>query len=191
MGEVEIRIIGDAGIQQMLEELPARVQSRILKPLMQAGAKMLADAERSGAPRDSGLLENSLGTSKLSSYRSGNVLFVTAGVRRGFRRAVTAKARGGLRVRSKKYTIANPGDAVRDPAKYLHLVTGGRKAVQASKAPGLYSAASDRYFGKRVAATTPNPFVTRAFDSAQSAVVSMITERAAEGITAEAAKTGG
>ena len=67
----------------------------------------------------------------------------------------------------------------------------GRKAVSATKAKVLYSAASDRFFGKSVKESKPIPFVSSAFNAVKSSVVSTITSRATDAITAEAGRLSG
>jgi hypothetical protein len=112
-------------------------------------------------------------------------MFITAGVRRGFKRAVTQGRGGKLRVRSKAFTAANSDEAIQNPSKYLHLVTGGRKAIDADKKT-LYDPRTDRFFGRHVAAAKVNPFVERGFDAAKEAVCQMIITEAEAKIIAEA-----
>jgi len=188
MREFTINFTGDLDVLRRLEALPARAQQRVLKPLMREGARQIAAAAKSEAPARTGLLATSLGPSKLRTY-SGTQLFVAVGVRRGFRRAIHRTARGTLRYRSKKATAAAGPDAqIANPVKYLHLVTGGRKAVAAAARKSLYSAMEGRFFGRSVAAAAPNPFMTRMFDSVAGSVVANITARAAVLIEAEAAE---
>jgi phage gpG-like protein len=91
-------------------------------------------------------------------------------------------------VRSKSFTEANPSETVRDPVKYLPIVTGGRKAITAKVSKILYSAATNRFFGKSVAAAKPNPFFERAFDSSKEEVAGTILQKAPGMIESEAQK---
>jgi hypothetical protein len=186
VNEMHVSITGDAAIQRMFLELPKTAQDRVLKPLIVQGSKIFDAAVKSAAPVESGLMKLAIGSSKLKTY--GSTIFITTGVRRGFRRAVTASRQGKLRARSKSYTAANPSEVVRDPVKYLHLVTGGRKAITAVKSKLLYSAATNKFFGKSVAAAKPNPFVDRAFDAAKEQVAQTILSQAPPRIEAEAHK---
>lgn len=186
MSEIHAYITGDVAVQRMFMGLPKAVQDRVVKPLIEQGSKILDEAVKAAAPVESGLMKLAIGSSKLKTY--GGTIFITTGVRRGFRRAVTATKGGKLRVRSKSYTAANPDEAVRDPVKYLHLVTGGRKAITATKSKLLYSAATNRFFGKSVAAAKPNPFVAQAFDAAKGQVAETILGQIPERIEAEAGK---
>lgn len=180
-----VAIVGDRQLLAALEELPARAQSRVLKPLLRAGSRQVASAVRSEAPKQSGLLQTAVGSSPLKNYRSG-VLFITAGVRRGFKRAVAARA-GRLRVLGKRKSSESPDLPSQDPAKYLHLVAGGRKAVQALDKKVLYDRRTGRFFGRQAAAAAPNPFVSRAFDRSKDAVLREISDQATDAILREAA----
>ena len=187
MNEIRAYMTGDVAVQRMFMELPKAVQERVVKPLIAQGSKILDEAVKAEAPVESGLMKLAIGSSKLKTY-SGGTIFITTGVRRGFRRAVTASKRGKLRVRSKAFTESNPQEAVRNPVKYLHLVSGGRKAITAIKSKVLYSAETNKFFGKSVAAAKPNPFMERAFDAAKEQVAETILGQAPERIEAEAGK---
>lgn len=169
----------------MFQELPVAAQNRVLKPLVRDAGKKIAAAEKSESPKFSGLMQKAIGESSLKNY-SGGRLFITAGVRRGFKRAIGRTKRGSLRVFSKKATAANAELPVQDPTKYLHLVTKGRKAIQAKNRKVLHDARTGHFFGKSVAAAQPNPFVSRAFDAVKDAVVSEISAKAEDLILAEA-----
>jgi hypothetical protein len=186
MQEIRAYMTGDAAVQRMFMDLPKSTQDRVVKPLITQGSKILDDAAKAAAPVESGLMKLAIGSSKLKTY-GGGTIFITTGVRRGFRRAITAGRGGKLRVRSKSFTESNPNETVRDPVKYLHLVVGGRKALVATSKL-LYSATTNKFFGKSVAAAKPNPFLERAFDTAKEQVVATILGQAPEMIEAEAQK---
>jgi hypothetical protein len=187
MHEIRAYLTGDIAIQRMFMELPRATQERVVKPLIAQGSKLLDSAVKAEAPTESGLMKLAIGSSKLKTY-SGGTIFITTGVRRGFRRAVTTKRGGGLRVRSQTYTESNPTETVRNPVKYLYLVTKGRKAITIVKSKILYSAAMNRFFGKTVAAAAPNPFIERAFDAVKDQVAATILAQAPAMIEAEAVK---
>jgi hypothetical protein len=211
--EITFTISNDEKLIRAFEDLPHAAQDRVIKPLMIEASDMIAQAEKGEAPSESGLLQTSLGHTQLKNY--GGKLFITTGVRRGFRRAVTVNRRGGLRFRSKAFTEANIDIPARDPAKYLRLVEHGRKESIAGARPGsyygnlgperglrgrfiepdaernpaskvLYSAASDKFFGRSVAAAAPNPFIERTYESNKQKIADFITLRGEEGIIAEA-----
>jgi len=178
-------ICDDSQVRRLFEQLSAAAQERVLKPLMVQCAKLLADAMRGQAPAESGLLRKAIGASTVKRYPS--VLLVTAEVRRGFRRAVTASRTGRLRIRSRAYGKANPESAkFRSPRKYVHLVVGGRKAVSIRSAKVLYSAYTGKFFGRSVVAAAPDPFVDRAFAAAQAQVLAHVKSEAPQRIAAEA-----
>jgi hypothetical protein len=180
-------ITGDREVLRMFEELPAVAQQRVLKPLLREGAALMAVEERAEAPRQAGLLQTAIGVSTLKSYPSG-VLFIATGVRRGFKRAVQATSRGRLRFLGKRKTEDYPELPVQDPTKYLHLVTGGRKAISAMNKKVLYDRRTDKFFGKSVAAAAPNPFMDRAYQRGRAAAVAKITGEAPDRIADEAAR---
>ena len=187
MPEIEIKISGDAAVRRMFEQLPAAAQKRVLSPLMQQGGKLLSNAIKGESPIDTGLMSEAIGESKLKTY-GGSKLFITAGVRRGFTRAIMPKARGGVKRLGKNKSAVADKKYNRNPARYLHLITGGRSALSAKTSKILYSPQSNTFFGKHVAPTKLNPFVTRAFDSVKDQVVSSVTNSAPALIEAEAAK---
>lgn len=189
MSEIRAYMTGDVVVQRMFMALPRTVQERVVKPLIEQGSRMLDDAVKAESPVDSGLMKLAIGSSKLKTY-SGGTIFITTGVRRGFRRAVTASKHGKLRVRSKAFTESNPSESVRNPVKYLHLVTGGRKALMATHSKVLYSSQTNTFFGKSVRGVAPNPFMERAFESAKEQVAGTILSQAPAMIEAEAAKAG-
>jgi hypothetical protein len=183
---VELQIFGTAEVAAMFGRLSVAAQSRVLKPIMVSASGQIAEALRGAAPEESGLLKRAMGSSVLKTY--GETLFITAGVRRGFRRAVSLARTGRWRIRGKKATGSAGGETIRDPAKYLHLVTGGRKAVEAINARVLYSAQSNTFFGRRAKAVAPRPFVQQTFGSVASAVSARICQEAAGRIVEEASR---
>jgi hypothetical protein len=192
MDDFSCKLSGDRAVLRMFEELPAAAQDRVIKPLLNLGARKLAQAEKSEAPDDSGLMKLAIGASSLKVYGSGGgkLLFITTGVRRGYRRAVTPGRGGRPRRQSKGFTEIAEQALMRNPVKYLHLVTGGRRAIHAS-GKILYSPQSGKFFGKSAAATEANPFIQRAGQQSASSVVSEIGNAAEQGIVAEAEKLAG
>ena len=183
-------------LQRVFAELPDRTQMRILKPAMGRAAQIVAAAEKSEAPKETGLMETSLGASATRTYNASGgstKLFIAVGVRRGYRRAVVPKARGGLRYLGRAASVAaeaNDDANMRNPEKYLHLITGGRKAVMASNRKVLYSALSGRFLGKSVAEADPNPFMDRAFDAASGQAAGEVLSVCAPAIETEAVALG-
>ena len=94
MNEIRAYMTGDAAVQRMFMDLPKAAQDRVVKPLITQGSKILDDAAKAAAPVESGLMKLAIGSSKLKTY-GGGTIFITTGVRRGFRRAITAGRGGG------------------------------------------------------------------------------------------------
>jgi len=183
-------------LQRMFRELPARAQMRVLRPAMERAAKIVAASETGEAPKETGLLGQSIGVSTTRTYGTSggsSKIFIAVGVRRGFRRAVVATKRGRVRHLGKAASEAAEaaGDAqMRNPTKYLHLVTRGRKAIVASRRKILVSSVSGRFLGKSVAAVPPNPFIQRAFDASAEQAASAVLAAGVAGIEAEASSLG-
>jgi hypothetical protein len=184
MIKFNVNLTGTPAVQKMFSDLPAATQTRVLKPLVKRAGTMLAPALKAAAPRGSGLLAASMGVSTLKTYRSSTV-FLAVGARRGFRRAVSVSVRGKKRFLSSKKSEASTLP-VQNPAKYLHLVTGGRKAVAASRTSILYSAIAKRAFGRTAAAVPANPFVARTFSAIGPQVVAMFESEGPAAIEAAA-----
>jgi hypothetical protein len=209
-------LTGDKQLQALFETLPKAAQERVLTPLMRKAAALVAETTRAAAPSETGLLRLALGASALREYASG--FFVAVGARRGFRRLVTAGARGQLKIARGSRPDAGEEDA-RNPTQYLHLVTGGRKESVAGARLGGYGEGTDilghgyrghfaipvgarrrasstilanitsgRFFGKKAAAVPPDDFIDRAFAEAAPQVEAMLAEQAGPLIEAEAAK---
>jgi hypothetical protein len=188
MNEISWTLSGDKKVLEMFAALPRAAQERVLKGLVKKGGKRLAGAIEDEAPAESGLLRRAVGVSQLKTYGQGTI-FITAGVRRGFRRAVTMRRNGRFARLSKAFSENAEQELMRDPVRYLHLVTGGRKAIL-QEGKKLYSAQMNKFFGKQVAKVDPNPFVDRAFRAAKEPVLQIFEPEAPPAIEAEAAKLG-
>lgn len=189
MGDVSMQLLGDKEVLECFERLSGAAQTRIARDVLKAGATIVLAAADSLAPRASGLLEKALGLSSVKRFPSA--LFVTVGVRRGFRRAVAPTRHGGLRVLSKKASAAANEGSLRDPAYYINVVTSGRKTVVAgSRTPGaktLFDSRSGRFFGKTARGVPPNPFMSAAFGQAQGPALAAMQAAAESGVTAAVA----
>ena len=144
----------------MFLELPQNLDRRVLQRVMCEAEKALAALERQESPRESGLLREALGGSKLHVYGDGRVMFATVGVRRGFRKEVQPTQRGGVKRVGKKLAPNQEsagGGAIRDPVRYLHLVTRGRGALDSVKGRVFHSV-NGRFF-TRTKAAAANPFM--------------------------------
>ena len=173
-----------AKLQQAFARLSEKAQDGILRPIMAAASQVVAEAERAESPRESGLLAEAIGVSSTRTYRAAGSsrLFIAAGVRWGFRRTVSRGPGGALNVDRK--SRPESGDAgARDPAKYLWLVTHGRRAIAVKDRKMLYDAFSQRFLGKAVAQADPDPFIQRAYDQVAPQVAAMVATQGAAAIT--------
>ena len=184
MGDFRMEMTDDKKVITLFQELPKAAQNRVLKPLIREGGKMIAAEEKEEAPAVTGLMKLAIGASPLRTYPSS--LLVAVGVRRGFRRAVQGTQTGRTRYLGKQKTEASPELPVQNPTKYLHLVTGGRKAISVVNKKVLFDVRTGKFFGKTVAEQAANPFVDRAYDRAKIAVAETITSQANDKVLAEA-----
>ena len=131
--QVDLDALGLVNIRGALIFIPRRFYRGILHPALRAGAEEILKSVRSGAPRESGLLKQSLGIVEVFGHKS---LFGKPDVafriqpRKGFRRAVTRNRRGRARVASPEQAAAlGPRARFRDPRSYAHLVELGHQIV--------------------------------------------------------------
>ena len=175
---LDIQLFGDREAQRLCESLAPKMLDRVMKPILRRSGKMLEEAARSAAPVESGILRKSIGATVVKKY-GGRVLFATVGVRRGFsadagvRRTSGPKSARGRARRVVRRNQRFDASQIRNPTKYLHLVTGGRKAIHVVHRKVLYSDFYGRFYGRSVAAVPPNPFMARAFAQSAPQVVAM------------------
>ena len=163
---VTAQLFGSDLVQRLLLDVADAPRKKMLRDVMKEGSRMIADAIVSAAPRETGLLSLALGATNVKTY--GSKLFATAGVRRGFRRALTVTKGGKLKYQSKKKSVA--GNSFSDPTRYIYPLTAGRKEVTANPGSILWGR-DNRAVGQYAAAVPPNPFVDRAFSQVQGPVV--------------------
>ncbi len=159
---VQAKLEGLGPVRAKLAALRKGLRGKIVRKGMDEGTKPVLSSAKGLAPRDSGLLAKSMGR-KTKVYRgSGNAVGLV-GPRAGFAKQVTVESRKitaqvGTRRRSRKIgAVVN-----RDPVRYAHLVELGRKAVSATKKKMLVSAGGT-FFGRKVRATPPRPFLGRSW----------------------------
>ncbi len=182
----ELKLIQDQRVLDMLAELPVRAQNKIMPQLVRTAGEMATKAILAETPKETGLMRKAVGGSGLKRYT--NVLFFTAGIRRGFRTAVGLTKRGKL-TRSK--ASINEETGYRDPAKVINVITTGRKALTATNAKVLFDRLSKRFLGKRVAAAPANPFISRAFQQCAPQITQTVEAQAIDLIEREAVTAGG
>jgi hypothetical protein len=174
-------------LKKAFERLADKAENGIVRPILTAASKVVAAAEQADAPRDSGLMAMAVGVSTTRTYKTqgSSKLFIAAGVRWGFRRTVSAAASGKLKI-DRASRPASGDDNVKDPAKYLWLVTHGRKAVAIKDSKILYDAFHNRFLGKAVQAAAPDDFIHEAFEAVGPALSATIASQGASAIEREA-----
>lgn len=144
VGGVRVTVTGARAIIRALHVLPSRVQKRVIRRAVTRVSRLLAKRAKetiSGGTDeavDTGLLKKSIGFRVKSPKGAPWVIIGVIGPRRGFGTLITRKGkaltRGGI-----SKVVAGGGGFTRsqyaDPARYGHLVEGGRKAK--GKHPGV------------------------------------------------------
>jgi HK97 gp10 family phage protein len=97
-------ITGLKELQKRLATLPDRVQRKAMRPAVSAGATMIVRAQKSKAPRESGLLKKSIGKKIVTNKKTQSVTAVI-----GPRKSVTGEYKGKLRKPSRYAHLADKG----------------------------------------------------------------------------------
>ena len=161
---IRFNLFGDGKIQSAFLELPARAQKAVIEPLMTWAAATAADIEKGEAPRATGLLALAIGASPL---RKGGSLFITAGVRWGFRRAITRRRNGRRRYLGPVASALATLNFMADPARYVGVLIAGQHSRR--EVPG-------------------DPFMNRAAEIATRTIGQSLSDMAAAGVLREAEK---
>lgn len=128
-----MKIVGLDRFRKSLLALEKKIRNKVTKAGVKAALKPVIQAVKQEVPADTGSLKKSIGE-KSKSYRGGTVQTAMVGARVGFKREIirTVSKRGKQKIKTKRTKLgATKRREVRDPAKYLHLAEGGRKAVKA------------------------------------------------------------
>lgn len=108
---------------EQLHQFRTKRANEIARRALAAGARLVANAMKAYAPRDTGLLAKSMGSKASTSRSVANKSYAIAGPRRGMGGYVTSTARG--RKLLKAASVANPTRGqlkrFRDPTKYARL----------------------------------------------------------------------
>lgn len=193
---IQVKLQGAEEMRRQLQSLPSRVRRTVLRRAMKTAMEPLVAAAKANAPVMTGLLRRAIGLGKVRFYSASGVVYIAAGVRHGFRRAIVAY-RGKTEYMSKESTkMLGPGaQRVENPAKIAHILERGRGPIQAGRGPrsrnpnskGLY------LFGlgvvRRSAKDTDGThFMERAITSTQGRVFDTLSKEIMAGIEAEANK---
>jgi len=175
-GCMSLKLEGAGELIRELENLPGKIVRRVMRNALRKAGGFFADAAQSRVPSETGLLRQSIGLSKPKWYASSGTMFVAAGPRRGYRRAVSRTARG-LRFLGPRASEAAEklGASIRNPVHYAHLVEGGRKSFIG-------------HFGRATfvnPAVPARPFMARAFAATKAAMEITLRSELAAGIERE------
>lgn len=86
---------GLAECVRRLEDLPHKIQKRVMRKAIRAGGYPLVRAARKAAPRGAGILAKSL-EQKIVSYQGGRVVVTIVGQRKSYRTEIRRRGHGGL-----------------------------------------------------------------------------------------------
>lgn len=194
--QLKVGLSGGAETAAAFAGVKTGVRNRVLKAACGKQArKAVKVAKAYLSRRRTGQLGRSIG-SVYKSYRSGDVWLYVAGPRKGFKVRVSDLTAAGPRVALKKLGKRSRAglterQALRflqsyvDPAKYAHLVEGGRKAVRPVTKRVL--AGGGVVYGKSAFGVQPRPFMHPAAAAVAGSKAEMVADVRA-GIDREAAK---
>jgi HK97 gp10 family phage protein len=131
-------------LARKLNEVDRKAARKAVRVGVGYGTKAVLDTAKSLVPRDTGLLRKSLGR-LIKTYRAGKVMAGIVGPRKSF--VVTLP--NGKRMRA---------------SKYAHLVELGRREVVPKKKRVLADKAGGVFYGERVRAVPPRPFMRPAWE---------------------------
>jgi HK97 gp10 family phage protein len=165
---VKAELTGIKDLVGTLARLKKAVRNKLLRGAVGDGSKILLQAVKAKAPRESGLMRKSLGR-RLKVYRNSGTVVGIVGPRTGFKREVSVGGRAGGR----------------NPTKYAHLVEGGRRPVRIVNKKVLTDGGI--FYGREVAAARAQPFMHEALAESGARVQAAVRQKLTDGI-AEAAR---
>jgi len=176
---------GVPAVVQRLEDLQRAILKKVIGPALQKASDELAEMERSGAAADhqTGMLEKSIGSTKVRLYAATFCGYVASGPRRGFARAVQVRTASGKWKKVRKAmgkarsievgaaaAMAGGGETYRwkNPVAYAQYLRGGRRAIfrpASSKAFPMVSGGAT-FFRRRVKEAPAKNFMAAAESAA-------------------------
>lgn len=186
--DIGMRFDGLPETRFAFETLKGSVQRRITRMAMSAAVRVVAKEAKRLAPRDSGLLKESIG-SKSKTYESGVTVGIV-GPRRGFRRVVDRKAwQSGERALAsgKRQVVYKTLKRIADPVKYAHLVEHGTKphtlgGGSSTKAKGTLAAGQ---YGATHPGTTGQRFMAKSWTNKRGEAMAKFNETLSAGVRRE------
>jgi hypothetical protein len=152
--------------EKRLEDIHRDLLKKAIGPGLQKASDFLAGIERAeaGGLSKTGILRQSIGSSKLRLYPARFCGYIASGPRRGYGRAVQVQvsAQGRISVKrlSKKQTLIMTATRKQVPTEYAWFLVHGHKAVRPTKKHALMTAAM-RFFSHAKAAP-PKDFMAPA-----------------------------
>jgi HK97 gp10 family phage protein len=155
--EVDAKEVSD--LVKAIAQLDRKMARKILRKAVLVGGRIVRDAAKEKVPVRTGQLRKSIGA-KVKSYPRKQIVVAIVGPRKGFRKDVD-------------------GVGTVDPINYAHLVEFGRRPVVAGKKTtrGVVSdtgktvlADGTTFYGKKVKAAAPKPFMRPAWDENEARV---------------------
>lgn len=195
---VKVGLAGQAGVAEAFHGVRAAVRNKVLKDACRKQAGKAAKVAKAYLTRKrTGQLARSVAY-LYRTYKRGTAWLYVVGPRKGFRVRVSALTAAGQRTalnrlgrqkgRRKKLSDREAArflDSYVDPAKYAHLVEGGRKAVRPAKKRVM--SGRGVVYGRHAAAVQPRPFMEPAAAAAAGGRAEM-TADVLDGIDREARK---
>lgn len=169
--KTDIKIEGGAAVERMFKILPSRLQKKVLRSAIAAGASPVSKAAKGFAPVETGALKRSIGI-KTKTYSSGTVIAVI-GVRRGV-----------------KFQSVDRHGRKRIPMFYQHLVHGGTQQHPLDVGVTMRDLAKGkkRLITRMHPGAKANPFLTKAWNASKTKSVAAINRVVAAKTTQELQK---
>ena len=154
---VKLVLLNEKALIRKLQDLPVKLQDRVLKSAAHNAMKPVLSAARSKVPVLYGLLKKALGI-KSKLYRRNHTAIALAGARKGFGTEKTVEIAG------KSMTTR------RDPRHYSHLAERGTKAHEQPALKIQHPGAA------------PRPFLEPGFEQAKPAMIARFGREIGKGL---------
>jgi hypothetical protein len=170
---------------RQLEDFQKNILKKVIAPGLQRASDWLASIEKTGAAgdKDSGVLMQSIGSTKAKVYPASFCGYVASGPRRGYARAVqiVVNKKGaarrkrlsakGTQAAAAKAAQENTKTTLKNPVAYARFLRRGRKAIVARGQRGAILLAKEggTFFRHGVKAAPPHDFMRSAQMATQSA----------------------
>ena len=190
------------GVKEALHafgEMPRRLRHRHLRIALNAGGGILKRTAQSYAPKEVGLLRQSIGVkvkipdASFNTKHHGRPAYVVIGPRRGFSRGVFNNKRGRTRTLTdakstqKQFLLAGGKATIRNPSRYAHLVEFGTKKHLVSVRGARVLSNGAQTFGRRaMVGAQSNTFIRAAIMTSGAAAQAAVTRKLQSAVQTEA-----